>query len=69
MVRTVVPYFIKHSKDASCEFDEFRVDTPLCRLRYWYLKYTMWVSFSLNGRGPVMLFFFFVHAALNMFRF
>ena len=29
--------FIKLFKDVSREFDEFRVITHLCKLRYWYL--------------------------------
>ena len=36
-------------KDVSREFDQFRVNTHLCKLRCWYLSYTMWVSFLLMG--------------------
>ena len=48
----------KKIKDVSCEFDEFRVNTRLCKLRCWYLKYTMWVSFILMGG---VLFFCFIY--------
>ena len=35
-------YIIKYIfKDVSCEFDGFRVNTHLCKLRCWYLKYIL----------------------------
>ena len=47
--------YSKDFKDVSREFDEFGVNTHLCKLRCGYLQYTMWVSF-LYGRGPILLF-------------
>ena len=43
-------------KDVSREFDEFRVNTHICKLRCWYLKYTMWVNIF-NERGSFVLLF------------
>ena len=42
-------FYKKYFKDVSREFDEFQVNTHLCKLRCWYLKYTIWVSFYWEG--------------------
>ena len=46
-------YFIKlFTNDVSCEFDKFRVDTHLCKLRCWYscsIDYYVSVFFHLMG--------------------
>ena len=36
-VYVLVLYLIKYFKDVSREFDEFRVNTHICKLRCWYL--------------------------------
>ena len=53
-------YFIKKIKDVSCEFDELKVNTHLCKLRCWYLQYTTRYvgEVFLNVRGPIILSFF-----------
>lgn len=47
--------FINHFKDVNCEFDEFWVDTHLCKPRCLYLVYDA-SEFFHNERGPIVLF-------------
>ena len=61
-------YFIKiFSKDVSREFDEFRVNTHLCKVRCWYLQYSTWVFFFFSWEGSYFFVFekiyvsFFLH--------
>ena len=39
----------KHFKDVSRGFDEFQVNIHICKLRCWYLQYTIRVTFYSEG--------------------
>ena len=56
-------YFIKRFEDVSREFDEFRVNTHLCKLRCWYVLVIHYGSDFLKWEGS----YFFV-LKTNMYR-
>ena len=37
LLRPIAVFYKKYFQDVSREFDEFRVNTHLCKLRRWYL--------------------------------
>ena len=44
IARTTILYSKKYFMDVSREFDEFQVNTHLCKLRCWYYLYTGYLS-------------------------